>query len=188
MIRYVSEVLNLFASQGKQISATVSQAFELAYRKYQEAKDIQTQFMDLKKKLKNAPPEEKEKVKKEIAALEAKSLAEEERLQRAREQIKSEAAERGLQPPAPRKTPSKPATIKETVVEVAVEKPKQEPPVSQLIINSTLPNTLISTTCRPHPAFNIFVHSSTYSHLPSLNQSNNLPSKLLKNQHPSSQL
>ena len=132
----------MFTSQGKQISATVSQAFELAYRKYQEAKDIQTQFMDLKKKLKDAPPEEKEKVKKELAALEAKSLAEEERLQRAREQIKSEAEERGLQPPATRKAPSKPTIIKESVV----EEPVKEPPVSQPIVDSALPNKLVSTS------------------------------------------
>ena len=136
----------MLTSQGKQISATVSQAFELAYRKYQEAKDIQKQFMDLKKKLKNAPPEEKEKVKKELAALEAKSLAEEERLQRARDLIRSEAEERGIQPPAARKAPSKPATIKENVVEAVIEEPKKETPVSQLIVyNNALHNKLIST-------------------------------------------
>ena len=81
----------IVSTQGKQISATVSQAFELAFRRYQDAKDIRKQYLELKQKLDKAPPEEKERIQKEIASLQAKKIAEEDRLQRARDQIKSEA-------------------------------------------------------------------------------------------------
>ena len=109
----------------------MSQAFELAYRRYQETKEIQQQFMDLKKKLDKASPEEKAKIKKEIAALEAKSIAEEERLQRAREQIRSEAEERGrVAPPTKKAAAPNPPAIKEKVVAAVVQEPEQEATVS----------------------------------------------------------
>ena len=98
----------LFLTQGKQISATVSQAFELAFRRYQDVKDIRKQYLELKQKLEKASPEEKEKIQKEIASLQAKKIAEEDRLQRARDQIKSEAdarAKTGGQAP-PQKAPA----------------------------------------------------------------------------------
>lgn len=143
--------------QGKQISATVSQAFELAFRKYQDAKEVQKQFLELKQKLENAPPAEKEKIKKEIAALEAKKIAEEERLQRSREMIKREAESRAQSTPATQKPVSNPppakapGTAKQAQPEVPIQaqpevpkqpqpqepkqpqpkEPKQEDPVSQ---------------------------------------------------------
>ena len=86
----------------------MSQAFELAFRRYQDAKDIRKQYLELKQKLENASPEEKEKIQKEIASLQAKKIAEEDRLQRARDQIKSEADARvksGGQAP-PQKAPA----------------------------------------------------------------------------------
>lgn len=72
----------------------MSQAFELAFRRYQEAKDVQRQFQELKEKLKNASPDDKEKIKIEMDSLQAKKIAEESRLQRARDQIRSEAEAR----------------------------------------------------------------------------------------------
>lgn len=136
---------SLFA-QGKQISATVSQAFELAFRRFQEAKEEQQQFLGLKQKLEKAPPEEKEKIKKEIASLEAKKIAEEERLQRAREQIRSEAESRARSAQATERAPSTksppamapataPATSKAHVPKPQPDpepKLKKEGPVSQL--------------------------------------------------------
>ena len=86
----------------------MSQAFELAFRRYQDAKDIRKQYLELKQKLEKASPEEKEKIQKEIASLQTKKIAEEDRLQRARDQIKSEAdarAKSGGQAP-PQKAPA----------------------------------------------------------------------------------
>jgi hypothetical protein len=100
----------LWLIQGKQISATVSQAFELAFRRYQDAQEVRKQYLELKQKLDKAPPEEKEKIQKEIAALQSKKIAEEDRLQRARDLIKNEADARsktGGGPQAPmRKAPA----------------------------------------------------------------------------------
>ena len=120
----------------------MSQAFELAFRRFQEAKEEQQQFLELKQKLEKAPPEEKEKIKKEIASLEAKKIAEEERLQRARDQIKSEAESRARSVQATESAPSTksppptaPATTKAPVPKPQPDpepKPKQEGPVSEL--------------------------------------------------------
>ena len=122
------EISSFFFTQGKQISATVSQAFELAFRKFQDAKEIQKQFLELKQKLEKASPEDKEKIKKEMASLEAKKIAEEDRLQRAREQIKSEAEARTkVEGQAPKKAPpSGPAKAQTTAP--APPPPKQPQP------------------------------------------------------------
>ena len=69
----------------------MSQAFELAFRRYQDAQEVRKQYLELKQKLEKASPEEKEKIQKEIESLQSKKIAEEDRLQRARDQIKTEA-------------------------------------------------------------------------------------------------
>ena len=89
----------------------MSQAFELAFRRYQDAKDIRKQYLELKDKLEKAQtPEEKEKIQKEITSLQTTTIAEEDRLQRARDQIRSEADARaksgGPAPPPPQKAPA----------------------------------------------------------------------------------
>ena len=122
-------MLTSLFTQGKQISATVSQAFELAFRRFQEAKEEQQQFLELKQKLEKAPPEEKEKIKKEIASLEAKKIAEEERLHRAREQIKSEAESRARSAQATEMAPSmkSPPAMAPATTKAPVPKPQPEP-------------------------------------------------------------
>ena len=118
-------------TQGKQISATVSQAFELAFRRYQDAKDIRKQYLELKQKLETAPPEEKEKIQKEIASLQAKKIAEEDRLQRARDQIKSEANARGKSgDQAPQMAP---ATGQAKTQTTATAAPKLPPPQEKTV-------------------------------------------------------
>ena len=87
----------------------MSQAFELAFRRYQDAQEVRKQYLELKQKLEKASPEEKEKIQKEIESLQAKKIAEEDRLQRARDQIKSEAdarAKSGRDQAPPQKAPA----------------------------------------------------------------------------------
>ena len=105
-------IMFFWLTQGKQISATVSQAFELAFRRYQDAQEVRKQYLELKQKLEKASPEEKEKIQKEIESLQSKKIAEEDRLQRARDQIKTEADARAKSgggdqaPRAPQKAPA----------------------------------------------------------------------------------
>ena len=112
----------------------MSQAFELAFRKFQDAKESQHQFQVLKQKLEAASPEEKEKIKKEISALEAKKMAEEERLQRARDQIHSEAVARGAAPARVAPPPPSKATAPAPPVAKQPEEEKKEVPVRQNVI------------------------------------------------------
>ena len=125
-------------TQGKQISATVSQAFELAFRRYQDAQEVRKQYLELKQKLEKASPEEKEKIQKEIESLQSKKIAEEDRLQRARDQIKSEADARtksGGGDQAPRAPQKAPATGQPKAPAPAAPQQTQEKKVAPVCCN-----------------------------------------------------
>ena len=69
--------LSLF--QAKEITATVGQAFELAYKKFLETKKAQEDFKRLKEMLKTASPEEKGDIEKKLIEVNKIRAAEYER-------------------------------------------------------------------------------------------------------------
>lgn len=89
-----------------ELTTTIGEAFELAYKKFLEAKKAQEEFKKLKERLETASPQEKEEIKKQVEAIEARKAAElekkrqaaERRAQEEAERIAKEAAERSYTP------------------------------------------------------------------------------------------
>lgn len=82
MTYYQSVILYFSASlfpQAPEITATVGQAFELAYKKFLETKQAQEDFKRLKAMLAKATPEEKVQIEKKLVEVNKIRAAEAER-------------------------------------------------------------------------------------------------------------
>lgn len=62
-------------TQAVELTTTIGEAFELAYKKFLEAKQAQEQFIKLKERFATASPEEKEEIRKQLEAIEAQKVA-----------------------------------------------------------------------------------------------------------------
>ena len=62
--------------QAIELTATIGEAFELAYKKFLEAKQAQEEFQKLKQRLEMASPQEKEEIRKQLEAIETQKAAE----------------------------------------------------------------------------------------------------------------
>lgn len=76
----------LYKIQAVELTTTIGEAFELAYKKFLEGKQAQEQFMNPKERLERVSPEEEEEIRKQLEANEAQNAVELAR--------KKEAAER----------------------------------------------------------------------------------------------
>lgn len=88
---HICYVYECSRTQAIELTATIGEAFELAYKKFLEAKEAQEEFKKLKERLETASPQEKEEIRKQLEAIEAQKAAQ---LAKKREAAEKREAER----------------------------------------------------------------------------------------------